>query len=107
MLDFTATSQEFGKPSEGNDLRLGLATAPVLYAALEFPDLMDLIDRKPSNVTPSDAVALVRRSRGLEKTRQLAHYYALEAERVLDVLPESDAKQSLISLARNLIHRRN
>jgi len=32
LLDFKSTSQDTGKPT-AVDLRLGLATAPVLYAA--------------------------------------------------------------------------
>ena len=34
LLDFTATDSEMGKPTAA-DLSLGLATAPVLYAAHE------------------------------------------------------------------------
>jgi geranylgeranyl pyrophosphate synthase len=36
LLDFTVTADTFGKPVNA-DLSLGLATAPVLYAANEFP----------------------------------------------------------------------
>jgi hexaprenyl-diphosphate synthase len=45
MLDFTISSKEFGKPV-GADLKLGLATAPVLYAWEEYPELGPLIERK-------------------------------------------------------------
>lgn len=34
-----------GKPAV-NDLRSGLATAPTLYAAEEFPELLPLIQRR-------------------------------------------------------------
>ena len=37
MLDFRSTSAAFGKPSGGADLRLGIATAPVLFAWQEAP----------------------------------------------------------------------
>lgn len=46
MLDFTATAAELGKPGQGADLKLGLATAPALYAWEEFPELGELIERK-------------------------------------------------------------
>ncbi len=48
LLDFKATSAIFGKPSGGADLRLGLATAPVLYAWEQFPDsgLGEMVKRK-------------------------------------------------------------
>lgn len=45
MLDFTVTSNQLGKPA-GADLTLGLATAPVLYAWEEFPELGPIIERK-------------------------------------------------------------
>lgn len=46
MLDFTATAAELGKPGGGADLKLGLATAPALFAWEEFPELGALIERK-------------------------------------------------------------
>lgn len=46
MLDFTATAADLGKPGGGADLKLGLATAPALYAWDEFPELGELIERK-------------------------------------------------------------
>lgn len=45
MLDFVVTADEFGKPVNA-DLKLGLATAPVLYAAEQFPELYPLMERK-------------------------------------------------------------
>lgn len=46
MLDFTASSADLGKPGQGADLKLGLATAPALYAWEEFPELGSMIERK-------------------------------------------------------------
>lgn len=45
MLDFTVSAADLGKPA-GADLKLGLATAPVLFAWEEYPELEDLIKRK-------------------------------------------------------------
>lgn len=45
MLDFTVSAADLGKPA-GADLKLGLATAPVLFAWEEFPELEPLIKRK-------------------------------------------------------------
>ncbi len=39
LLDFIATSSQLGKPA-ATDLRLGLATAPVLFAAQEVADIL-------------------------------------------------------------------
>jgi geranylgeranyl pyrophosphate synthase len=38
VLDFTGSTLQLGKPAL-NDLRSGLATAPVLYAAEEHPQV--------------------------------------------------------------------
>lgn len=46
MLDFTASAAQLGKPGGGADLKLGLATAPALYAWEEFPELGSMIERK-------------------------------------------------------------
>ena len=40
-----AAASEMGKP-QLNDLRSGLATAPVLYAAEEHPELLPMIQRR-------------------------------------------------------------
>lgn len=45
MLDLTASTSALGKPSH-SDLRSGLATAPVLFAAEQQPDLKLLIARR-------------------------------------------------------------
>ena len=45
LLDFVATSEQLGKPAAA-DLRLGLATAPVLFAAERHPQLHPLIMRR-------------------------------------------------------------
>lgn len=39
VLDFTGSTMQLGKPAL-NDLRSGLATAPVLYAAEEHPQVV-------------------------------------------------------------------
>ncbi|GFQ83897.1 decaprenyl-diphosphate synthase subunit 1 [Trichonephila clavata] len=44
-LDFMASQSELGKPTAA-DLRLGLATAPVLYASQRFPELKPMIARR-------------------------------------------------------------
>ena len=55
MLDFVSNAETLGKPG-GADLHLGLATAPVLYAAEEYPELNELIERKFSAKGDADKV---------------------------------------------------
>lgn len=45
MLDYTRSEKELGKPA-GADLELGLATAPLLFAWRERPELGELVGRK-------------------------------------------------------------
>ena len=45
VLDFEGNVSELGKPAL-SDLNSGLATAPVLFASEQFPELEALIERK-------------------------------------------------------------
>ena len=67
-LDFVSSAELLGKPSAA-DLSLGLATAPVLFASEQFPELNKLILRRFSQ--PGDvqtAFQLVCQSEGLRQT---------------------------------------
>jgi hexaprenyl-diphosphate synthase len=105
MLDFTAISEQLGKPANA-DLKLGLATAPVLFAADEFPILWELIDRKFNQ--PGDvemALELALKSDGIEKTRRLAGTYVDGAVNAVMGLPESKARDALVELTRSVLNR--
>ena len=77
LLDFKATSKSFGKPSGGADLRLGLATAPVLYAWQEFPasGLRQMVARKFAG--PGDVEAVSSIDYHLVDFHLLTCHYAL------------------------------
>ncbi|KAL7750492.1 coq1 putative hexaprenyl diphosphate synthase [Sorochytrium milnesiophthora] len=105
MLDFTGSADEFGKPT-GADLKLGLATAPVLYAAEEHPELRSMIERRFAE--PGDAeraFELVHQSNGLEKTRTLASSHCQKAINALSGLPESPAREALTQLTHKVLTR--
>jgi geranyl diphosphate synthase len=91
ILDFTGSSNQLGKPAL-NDLKSGLATAPVLFAAEEHPQLLPMILRKfkgYSDVTT--AQRLVQDSQGIARTREMAaSHAALAAEAVRRRLPPHD-----------------
>ncbi|PKI83297.1 tRNA dimethylallyltransferase [Malassezia vespertilionis] len=108
LLDFKSSSEAFGKPSGGADLQLGLATAPVLYAWQELPDsgMGEMVRRRFSREGDvQEALAIVRRSGGLERTAELARYHAFLAEEALRTLPESDARAALMQLNQQIITR--
>ena len=62
VLDFTGSTMQLGKPTL-NDLRSGLATAPVLYAAEEHPELNTLILRRFKSEGEQSCVVTVCPSR--------------------------------------------
>lgn len=106
MLDFTASSDEVGKPA-GADLKLGLATAPVLFAWEEYPELGKLIKRnfdKEGDV--ETAWDLVLKSQGLAQTRRLAQSHCQKASAAISRLPDSQAKMALIQLTEKVIDRK-
>lgn len=108
LLDFESTSAAFGKPSGGADLRLGLATAPVLYTWQEMPHegIGEMVSRRfegPGDV--EKMLGLVSKSQGLQRTAQLARHHAERARTALDVLPDSEARTALIKLNEQVIKR--
>ncbi len=94
-----------GKPAL-NDLRQGLATAPVLLAAHRFPSLLPLIERKFS--TPGDveaALQAVEAVDGIALTRKLAVAHAQVALDSISILSASPARTALAALASRVLTR--
>ena len=106
MLDFVSTSQQLGKASGGSDLKLGLATAPVLYASVKHPQLVDCIGRGFSSPGDVDlALECVRDSDGIEQTRALAQQYCDMARDSLADLPGSHFNMGLSALCGIVLNR--
>ncbi|KAG1786114.1 isoprenoid synthase domain-containing protein [Suillus variegatus] len=92
-LDFSSSTAQLGKPSFA-DLRLG-ATGPALYAAEEFPELEDMIERrfgKDGDVQ--------------RRARELARVHAEKVREVLTLLPRSEARDALEALTEGVVKRR-
>lgn len=105
LLDYEAGEGQLGKPG-GADLQLGLATGPALFAWEEHPEMGPLIERKFKEAGDVElARDLVRRSSGVQRTRELALAYAEKAKEVLSVLPDSDAKGALEVLTERVVKR--
>jgi all-trans-nonaprenyl-diphosphate synthase len=105
ILDFTGSTDELGKPA-GSDLQSGNLTAPVLYALEEKPFLEVLIEREFAQ--PGDleqAVALVKDSQGIERSRELARHHSRQAIECLVELPPSSSRQALVKLADYVLSR--
>ena len=106
VLDFEGSLKSMGKPAL-SDLNAGLATAPVLFAAEEFPEhLNPLIERKfKQDGDVDEAVKWVLNSKGMEKTKELAQTHAeLAMEAALDLKP-SAYRDALVHLAYKVVDR--
>lgn len=105
ILDFTASTEVLGKPA-GSDLSSGNLTVPVLYAMEEKPYLEVLIEREfaqPDDI--EQALALVRESEGIERSRSLAAYHAQLAVENLTVLKPSECATALRDLSDYVLSR--
>lgn len=99
ILDFTGSIDSLGKPA-GSDLKSGNLTAPVLYALEEKPYLEILIEREFAQEGDLEqALALVKESRGIERSRDLAAHYTKAAIAHLSGLSISESRQALTKLA--------
>lgn len=107
ILDFTGSTDELGKPA-GSDLKDGNLTAPALYAIAEKPYLEVLIERefrRPGDL--EEAVALIRASHSIERSKKLAAEHAQMAVQHLMDLPTSTSRQVLLDLTDYVLKRLN
>nr|XP_022919838.1 decaprenyl-diphosphate synthase subunit 1 isoform X2 [Onthophagus taurus]XP_022919839.1 decaprenyl-diphosphate synthase subunit 1 isoform X2 [Onthophagus taurus] len=105
LLDFISSTETMGKPTAA-DLKLGLATAPVLFACEKYPELNPMIMRRFQN--PGDvekAFELVHKSKGLEQTRFLAKQHCTEAMKLANHLSESPYQKGLVVAADYVLNR--
>ncbi|WP_017717726.1 solanesyl diphosphate synthase [Kamptonema formosum] len=105
ILDFTGSTETLGKPA-GSDLKSGNLTAPVLFALEEKPYLEALIEREFSEEGDFDqAIAAVKESKGIERSRELAAHHAGLAVQHISKLPACESRQALINLADYVLSR--
>ena len=98
ILDFTGSEQQLGKPA-ASDLASGYLTAPCFYAMEEHPELTALIDRQFSGADDLDrALSMVRSSKAIPRTRELAETFARESREAIAWLPDSPSKRALMEL---------
>ncbi|KAK6460275.1 isoprenoid synthase domain-containing protein [Scheffersomyces coipomensis] len=105
LLDYTSSDASIGKPSQA-DLKLGLATAPILFAWKQDPSLGELIGRKFNQEGDVEiARKAVEKYNGLDQTKLMAQEYCYKALENLRVLPESDARSALEFLTNSILTR--
>lgn len=105
ILDFTATSEQLGKPA-GSDLKQGNITLPVIYALQQQnkPDVADKLRtliQSPEELADQVelAIQLVKDSGGLEYSQQLSDQYLAKAFNFLNILPDNQAKKHFNDMA--------
>lgn len=105
LLDFTSIESVMGKPTAA-DLKLGLATAPVLYAAQEHKELNALIMRRFCHEGDVElARSLVAKSDGVYQTRLLAEAHSAAAIGLLKEFKPSKARDALEHVATMVLSR--
>ena len=77
ILDFTAAASVLGKPALA-DMDLGLSTAPILYAAQEFPSLRPLVMRRFKDKGDKQKALefLYKSDTAMDKAKSLAMFHA-------------------------------
>jgi len=107
ILDFTAAASVLGKPALA-DMDLGLSTAPILYAAQEFPHLRPVVMRrfKEKGDKQTALEALYSSDTAMDKARTLARFHAQRAVDAILRLPQSEARDALIRLTHTVITRK-
>lgn len=105
ILDFTGSIDSLGKPA-GSDLKSGNLTAPALYALEEKPYLEALIEREFAEEDDLEqAIALIKDSCGIERSRELAAHHAQAAAQHLTDLHPSESRQTLMKLTDYVLSR--
>ncbi len=105
LLDYQSSSLTMGKPAH-NDLSHGIITAPVLFAAEEYPELREMMQRKfERSGDVQRAIELVEKSNGIQRARDLANACAADAVAAILQLKPSRSRSALIRLADLVLHR--
>lgn len=112
ILDLCGTEKQLGKPP-GSDVKQGNITLPVIFALrednLRVPLLGELerIQAADGQTDVSRFLDMVRNSKGMARSEELANRYIAKAIRALDEFPDTQAKKDLVGIARFVGERSN
>ncbi|MDT7644748.1 MAG: hypothetical protein QOC75_1748 [Pseudonocardiales bacterium] len=109
VIDIASPPEDSGK-TPGTDLREGVATLPMLYAAQQSgPGAERLRELLAAPITDdglvTEALELLRASDGLERSRDMLRKQAAQARDELSVLPDCSARDALASLTVFVVDR--
>jgi octaprenyl-diphosphate synthase len=112
LLDFTASSEQLGKPVL-SDLKEGKVTLPLIYAMenghREAREMVAQVlkEKEFHSVQPEKLVALVRDSGALDRARNLAHSYARRAKECINGSGDSEFARALQTVPDFILEREN
>ena len=108
VLDYSASSEDMGK-NVGDDLAEGKPTLPLIYAMKHGSDEQSTMIKEAIEKGGLDQIETITQTiqttGALDYTRKIAKKEAQLAITQLDIIPDSDYKQALITLANFSIER--
>ncbi|ENM5814023.1 octaprenyl diphosphate synthase [Vibrio mimicus] len=109
VMDYTSDGEEMGK-NVGDDLAEGKPTLPLLYAmqhgnAEQALMIREAIEKANGMSRLNEILAAMEQTGSLQYTIEKAQHEADKAIAELDILPESEYKQALITLAHMAVNR--
>ncbi|MDC0611792.1 octaprenyl diphosphate synthase [Vibrio sp.] len=109
VMDYTADGKEMGK-NVGDDLAEGKPTLPLLYAMQKGTEqqaarIREAIEKANGMDHLDEILSIMEQTGSLEYTKAKANEEAEKAIRELDVLPEGEYKDALVTLAHLAVDR--
>ncbi len=108
ILDYTGDEALMGKPL-GSDLREGNVTLPALFHLERYPKDNPvnrfLRARRLREERLQEALAAIRDSGVIELSMDMAKDYVRRAEDAIQILPQSDARETLAEIGRYILER--
>jgi len=95
LLDFVGDARVTGK-TPGTDVKEGVYTMPVLIAGERDPDFPELLHRQERDL--SEILTRLQSTGALDASLDKAKFYAHEALRALDAMPDAEWREALASL---------
>lgn len=106
ILDYSGKEDVLGK-STANDLKQGILTLPVLYAAGEKnKDFIELLSKNQYSDEDIKAIGdYVKNSKAVDKSIELAKRYSDRSIKLIKSLPDNENKDVLLEITKKLLIR--
>ncbi|CAM9467664.1 unnamed protein product [Ectocarpus sp. 12 AP-2014] len=106
ILDIVGAADVLGKPAMA-DMSLGLATAPILYAAENAPEIKKIVKRRFKKEGDKEkALKAVLAGDAVARSRELARWHAQRAVDAVLRLPPSEARNGLVNICHIVLTRK-